>query len=367
MDTTAPDIVFDENGVSDYYHNFHRNILPAWRTDEKGRSDLFATAEKIKKLGKNKEFDCILGVSGGLDSSYTTYIAKEVLGLRPLLFHVDTGWNSAQAVSNIKKLCDGLNLELFTEVINWEEMKDLQAACFNAQIPDLDLPQDIAFFSALYKFAVENNIKYVLTGGNYSTECCLEPQEWGSYPGIDKTLIKDIHKRFGKVPLQTFPIVDILTYRLYYKYIRGMTVIKPLNFIPYIKQDAEKLLEQRFGWKKFQQKHFESRFTRFFESFWLPRKFGYDKRRAYFSSLILTNQMTRGEALERIAEPEFDEQFFSQEFDYVAKKLGFTIRELKTVFEGKNKTYRNYKNKKVIINFGAEVSMFLGLEKRLYR
>lgn len=367
MDTTAPNIVFDENGISDYYHHFHRNILPAWNTGEKGKKDIFAIAGKIKKFGKDKDFDCILGVSGGLDSSYATYLAKEILGLRPLLFHVDTGWNSAQAVSNIKKLCDGLNLELFTEVINWEEMKDLQSACFTAQIPDLDLPQDIAFFSSLYKFAVENNIKYVLTGGNYSTECCIEPQEWGAYPGIDKTFIADIHHRFGKIPLRTFPIIDILTYGIYYKYIRGLTVIKPLNFFPYIKWEAEKLLAERFGWQKFQQKHYESRFTRFFEGFWLPRKFGYDKRRAYFSSLILTNQMTRDEALERIAEPEFDEYFFAQEFEYVAKKLGFTIPELKTLFEGKNKTYRDYKNKKSIINFGAEVSMFFGLEKRLYR
>lgn len=367
MDTTAPNIVFDENGISDYFHHFHRNILPAWQTDERGKKDILLTAEKIKKFGKEKDFDCLLGVSGGLDSSYATYIAKEILGLRPLLFHVDTGWNSAQAVSNIKKLCDGLNLELFTEVINWEEMKDLQAACFTAQIPDLDLPQDIAFFSSLYKFAVENNIKYVLTGGNFSTECCIEPQEWGAYPGIDKTLIADIHHRFGKIPLRTFPIIDILTYGIYYKYIRGLTVIKPLNFFPYIKQEAENLLAERFGWQKFQQKHYESRFTRFFEGFWLPRKFGYDKRRAYFSSLILTNQMTRDEALERIAEPEFDEHFFTQEFEYVAKKLGFTIQELKALFEGENKTYRNYKNKKLIINFGAEVSMFLGMEKRLYR
>ena len=321
MDTSDPNIIFDENGISDYYHNFQNVMLPNWNTDERGMKELMIVAEKIKQEGIGKDFDCIIGLSGGLDSSYAVYVAKEIMGLRPLVFHVDAGWNTQQAVGNIEKLIDGLGLDLYTDVINWEEMKDLQVAFLKSQISDQDLPQDYAFFSGLYKFARKNKIKYVLTGSNISTECCREPEEWGGYSGIDKRLVHDIHNQFGKKPLITFPLVDILSYKVYYRYVLGMQVIKPLDMLPYIKVDAEKLLEERFGWQKFQHKHHESRFTRFYEDYWLPRKFGYEKRRAHFSSLILTNQMTRDEALERIAKPEMDEQFLKQEFEYVANKL----------------------------------------------
>ena len=367
MDTSDPSIIFDENGVSDYYHNFQNIILPNWHTDERGMKELMVVAEKIRKEGIGKDFDCILGLSGGLDSSYAVYAAKEIMGLRPLVFHVDAGWNTQQAVGNIEKLIDGLGLDLYTDVINWEEMKDLQVAFLKSQIADQDLPQDYAFFSGLYKFARKNKIKYVLTGSNISTECCREPEEWGGYAGIDTRLVHDIHKKFGKKPLKTFPLVDILSYKLYYRYVLGMQVFKPLDMLPYVKVDAEKLLEERFGWQKFQHKHHESRFTRFYEDYWLPRKFGCEKRRAHFSSLILTNQMTREEALERISKPEMDEQFLKQEFEYVANKLDLTVEELQTIFEEKNKTYRDYKNKKFIIDLGAKTMRFLGLEKRLFR
>lgn len=367
MDTSDPGISFDANGISDYYHNFHKNILPNWHTDEAGEQELIKIAEKIKKEGVGKDFDCIIGMSGGLDSSYAVYIAKEKMGLRPLIFHVDAGWNTQQAVSNIEKVVDGLGLDLYTEVINWEEMKDLQVAFLKSQIADQDLPQDYAFFSALYQFAKKYKIKYILTGSNFSTECCREPEEWGGYAGIDKTLVNDIHKKFGKIALKSFPIVDILVYKLYYKYFIGMEVIKPLNLIPYIKEDAEAILHERFGWEKFLHKHHESRFTRFYEDYWLPRKFGYEKRRAHFSSLILTNQMTREEALERISRPELSEQFLTQEFEYVANKLDLSIAELTAIFKGENKTYNDYKNKKYMIGLGTRVMKFLGLEKRLFR
>jgi len=367
MDTSDPHIVFDENGISDYYHNFTRNILPNWHTNEQGERELLKTADKIRKEGKGKDFDCIIGVSGGLDSSYTTYITKEKLGLRPLVFHVDAGWNTQHAVGNIEKLLNGLSLELYTDVINWEEMKDLQVAFLKSQIADQDMPQDIAFFSSLYKFARMHRIKYVFTGGNYSTECCREPEEWGAYPGIDSTLINDIHRKFGRIPLVSFPVVDIFNYKLFYRYILGMRVIKPLNYIPYIQRDAEKLLFEKFGWEKFQHKHHESRFTRFYEDFWLPKKFGYEKRRAHFSSLILTNQMTREEALRRISKPEMSEEFLKQEFEYVANKLGLTVTELQEIFNGENKTFRNYKNKHALIGLGAKAMKIFGLEKRLFR
>lgn len=367
MDTSDPNIVFDDEGVSDYYHNFQKNILPYWHTDERGYNELMRTAEKIKKDGKGKDFDCIIGLSGGLDSSYTAYVAKEIMGIRPLLFHVDAGWNTDKAVGNIEKLCNGLGLELFTEVINWEEMKDLQRAYFKAQIPGIDAPQDIAFFSALYKFARKHKIKYVLTGANYSTECCKEPPEWGAYPGIDKILVMDIYKKFGAGKLKTFPILDILEYKVWYQVFLGMKVFKPLNYVPYIKKDTEELLFQKFGWEKFQHKHHESRFTRFYEDYWLPRKFGFDKRRAHFSSLILTGQMTREEALDRISRPELDEQTLKNEFEYVAHKLDFTVEELKQLFEGENKSYKDYRNKRYIISLGSKILTGLKLEKRLIR
>ncbi|MFW7343402.1 N-acetyl sugar amidotransferase [Pollutimonas sp. H1-120] len=367
MDTSDPRIHFNHAGKCDYCNNFEFNIKPNWHTDEQGYAQLMEVAQKIKASGSGRDFDCIIGLSGGLDSSYTAYIAKEIMGLRPLLFHVDAGWNTDQAVGNIEKLVNGLGLELFTEVINWEEMKDLQVAFLKAQIPDQDLPQDVAFFSGLYKFARKHKLKYVLTGGNFSTECCREPEEWGGYPGIDRTLVMDIHRKFGSRPLKSFPIVDIMTYKLYYRYVKGMQIFKPLNLVPYIKKDAEALLQNKFGWQPFQHKHHESRFTRFYEDYWMPRKFGYEKRRAHFSSLILTGQMTRQDALERMSKPEMDEHFMKQEFRYIANKLDLTEDELQAIFEGPNKTYRDYKNKKWLIGLGATVMQKLGLEKRLFR
>jgi N-acetyl sugar amidotransferase len=367
MDTSDPEIVFDSDGVSDYYHNYHDSILPNWHTDERGNSELMRQAELIKKDGKKRDFDCIIGLSGGLDSSYAAYVAKEIMGLRPLIFHVDAGWNTQQAVSNVEKMVNGLGLDLFTEVINWEEMKDLQRAFLKSQISDQDLPQDAAFFSGLYKFARKYKIRYVLTGANYSTECCREPEAWGGYPGIDTILFSDIHKRFGSIPLRTFPLVDILTYKIYYRYVHGMRVFRPLNLVPYIKKDAESTLSERFGWQPYKHKHHESRFTRFYEDYWMPKKFGYEKRRAHFSSLILTGQMTRDEALDRISRPEMDEQFLRQEFEYVATKLDFTVDELQSIFEGENKTYRDYKNKRFLIGLGAKTMSWLGMERRLFR
>jgi N-acetyl sugar amidotransferase len=367
MDTSDSKISFDDRGWCDYCRHFHSKILPVWHPDNSSEAKLLEVAENIRKQGNGRDFDCIIGLSGGLDSSYTAYIAKERLGLRPLLFHVDAGWNTDQAVGNIEALVDGLKLDLYTEVIDWEEMKDLQVALLKSQIPHQDIPQDTAFFSALYKFARLNNIKYVLTGGNYSTECCREPEEWGAYPGIDRTLILDIHSRFGTKPLATFPIVDVFTSKLYYKYIFGMNVFKPLDLIPYVKKDAEIELERRFGWKKFMHKHHESRFTRFLEDYWLPRKFGFDRRRAHFSSLILTGQMARQEALDRIARPELDEHFIHCEFEYVAHKLDLTVGELRAIFLGEGRSSYDYRSKRSLIEIGSRVMSVLGLEKRLYK
>ena len=367
MDTSDPHITFDARGWCDYCNNFHTTIKPSWNTGQAGELALKVVADKIKREGQGRDFDCIIGLSGGLDSSYAAYIAKEKMGLRPLLFHVDAGWNTDQAVGNIEKLVDGLGLDLYTEVINWEEMKSLQLAFLRSQIADQDLPQDGAFFSALYKFARKHKIKHVITGSNFSTECCREPEEWGGYPGIDKKLFLDIHEKFGTRPLISFPIVDIFVYKVLYQHILGMEIVKPLNLVPYIKKEAEETLGRLFGWQKFQHKHHESRFTRFYEDYWMPKKFDYHKRRAHFSSLIMTGQMTRDEALARIAQPEMDEHFLKQEFEYVANKLGLTVAELQEIFDGENKTYRDYKNKRWAIGVGANAMRWLGLEKRLFR
>ena len=367
MDTSDKNIYFDKHGLCDHCNNFILNIQPNWHTDINGNIELKKISAKIRSYGRESDFDCIIGLSGGLDSSYTAYIAKEVMGLRPLLFHVDAGWNTDQAVSNIEKLVDGLGVELYTEVINWKEMQDLQVAFLKSQISDQDIPQDTAFFSSLYKFARQNKIKYVLTGGNYSTECCREPDEWGAFPGIDKILIGNIHKKFGLKELKTFPIIDALVYKIFYHMILGMKVVKPLNLTPFIKENAEALLNEKYGWKSFKHKHHESRFTRFYEDYWLPSKFGYEKRRAHFSSLIMTGQMTRDEAIERLKKPEMDDKFMKLEFEFVANKLGLSVVELQEMFDGKNKSFHNYKNKYKIFNLGGKLLNLLGLERRQYR
>lgn len=366
MDTSDSQISFDVAGVCKYCRHFEQTIQPNWHTDARGEAQLHQCANNIKKEGKGKSFDCILGLSGGLDSSYTAYLAKEVMGLRPLLLHVDAGWNTNQAVSNIEKLVDGLGLDLYTEVINWENMKQVQLAFLKSQIPDQDLPQDAAFFSALYQFAKKYKIKYILTGSNYSTECCREPVEWGGYLGIDKTLFRDICKKFS-TSNKTFPLIDIFTYKVYYRYRYGMRVIHPLNYTPFIKKEAEKLLYDKFKWESFLHKHHESRFTRFFEDYWLPKKFGYEKRRAHFSSLIMTGQLSRDDALIRIAKPELDELTLKQEFEYVANKLCISVDELQSIFEGTNTTARQYKNKMLLIKCGAYVMNMLGVDRRLIK
>jgi len=367
MDTTDSNITFDDRGWCDYCRNYHDNILPNWHPNKQGGIMIAQVIDKIKKDGKGREHDCLIGISGGVDSSYVTYLAKEKFGLRPLLYHVDAGWNTHVSVNNIQRLVDGLGLDLYTEVIDWSEMKDLQLAFFKAQVANIDIPQDLSFFSSLYNFGVKNNIKYILTGANYSTECVREPNEWGAYYPTDMRFVRDIHRRFGQRPLKTFPTSNIFTYKLYYTYIKGMHVVKPLNYVPYIKESAIQELTDRFGWQRYVQKHHESRFTRFVECFWLPKKFGYDRRKAHLSSLILTNQMTREEALSRISKPEIDEQAMMQDFEYVAKKLDLSVSELWNLFNGENKTYRDYKNSMPIIDLGTKIMRIFGLENRVVR
>ena len=367
MDTSDSKIKFDSNGLCEYCNNFEKKIKPECKNLKRNNIILEELSKKIKEAGKNKDFDCIIGLSGGLDSSYAAYIAKEKMGLRPLLFHVDAGWNTDLAAGNIEKLVDGLDSDLYTKVANWDLVKRMQVAFLRSGIPDQDLVQDAVFFSELYKFARKNNVKYIITGSNYSTECCREPEEWGGYLGIDKSLFKNIWNLHGDGRPNNLYLVDTIISKIWYQKILGMKTVYPLNLINYIKTDAEKELNNKFGWQPFKHKHHESRFTRFYEDYWLPRRFGFEKRRAHFSSLIMTQQMTRDEALQRISTPEMNEDFLKQEFEYVAHKLDLTREELQELFELPKKYYYNFKNKRWIINLGANLLRYLGLEKRYFR
>ena len=366
MDTTDSKISFDEKGWCDYCLNYYQNIEPNWHPNEVGEKMLAPMIEKIKKDGKGRDHDCLIGLSGGADSSYVTYLAKEKFGLRPMLFHVDAGWNSQEAVNNIEMLVDGLGLDLYTEVIDWTEMQDLQLAFFKAQVPHVDTPQDHAFFAGLYNFAAKHGHKYILTGANYSTECVREPLEW-HYHASDLRQIKDIHRQYGQHPLKNFPTADIFKFKIYYRFVKGVRVVKPLNYVPYIKEKAMKEMTKLFGWQTYDYKHYESRFTRFYEGYWLPKKFGYNKHRAHFSSLILTQQMTRDEALEKIEKPAYDKEMISHDFEYIAKKLDLTSSDLKSLMDGENKTYKDYKNSMRLIGLGTSLLRLLGIQRAIIR
>jgi N-acetyl sugar amidotransferase len=366
MDTSDPGITFDANGVCDHCANFYNNLQPHWQTDERGAAKLARIADQIKKEGEGRDHDCMIGISGGIDSSYLTYFAKEKLGLRPLIFHVDAGWNSQQAVNNIEKLIEGLGLDLHTEVIDWLEMQDLQLAFLKAGVAYADLPQDLAFFSSMYQFAVRNGFKYILTGGNISTECVRQPLDW-AYWGTDLRYIRDIHKKFGTRPLKTFPMSSIFKYKIYYRYFKGLRVVRPLDYVPYIKADAVKVLVDKFGWQTYAHKHYESRCTRFIESYWMPEKFGFDNRRAHFSSLVLTKQMTREDALAQIAQKAYDPVEIEHDMEYFATKLGITTGEFRNLMSGPNRSWREYKNRHWLIQLGNRVLSAIGVQKVMIR
>ena len=361
MDTSDPGIRFDKFGISDHYHDFHNFVKPNWHTDHIGEGRLNALIHKIKKDGENKEFDSILGLSGGVDSSYLLHKAITEWGLRPLVFHVDGGWNSELAVHNINVMVDKLGVDLYTEVINWEEMRDFQLAFFKSGTPHLDIPQDHAFIATLYHFANKHNIKFILNGGNFSTECIQHPLEW-IYYGTDMYFINDIIDKFGTLKMKTYPFSSIFFHKIFLPYFKKVKVVKPLNYIPYLKQEAISLLEKEYGWRQYNIKHGESIFTKFFESYWLPERFGFDTRKVYLSSLILTDQMTREEALEIISKPAYDSNKIEEEFSYIATKLGITNKELQGYFEMPKKYYSDYKNLNKIFIMGAKFVNLFGIE-----
>jgi hypothetical protein len=341
MDTSDSKIVFDDKGICDHCNNFSKNVLPNWHPNDIGAAMFRRMVDRIKDSGKGKPFDCIIGMSGGLDSSYLLHLAVTEFKLRPLVFHVDGGWNTDLAVSNIQMLVERLGLDLYTEVINWQEMRDFQLAFFKSGVPHIDLPQDHAFVATLYHFANKHDIKYILNGGNFSTECVRNPKEW-LYYGTDMAQIKDIHRQFGTIELRTYPFSSVLFHKVYLRYIRGVQVIKPL-------------------------KHFESRFTRFYEGYWLPTRFSYDTRRVQYSSLILSDQMTRDEALERLKKPAYDPETIDEDFEYIATKLGISVKELRFYHEMPLKTYKDYKNREWMFDLGAKTLKSLGIERAVKR
>jgi N-acetyl sugar amidotransferase len=363
MDTSDPTIRFDSNDISNHYWDFYKYVKPNWIVGDLGKIKLYQTVERIKRISKGNDFDCILGLSGGIDSSYMLHKVVTEFGLKPLVFHVDGGWNSDIAVSNINSLVDKLNLDLFTEVINWEEMRNFQLAMFKSGVPHLDIPQDMAFIGVLYKFAQKYRIKTILNGGNISTECVLPPVSI-LYWGTDLTQIRDILNRFGSYPMNTYPFSSVFYHKIWLKYFKGVSVCKPLNYIEYKKDEAVKELQLKYGWKPYPQKHFESRFTRFFEGYWLPTRFGYDMRRNQLSSLILTGQITRDNALEILTHPPISSENADQEFKFVSNKLRISEDELRHYHTMPKKYYWDYANRKAIFDLGEKLMTIFGNTRR---
>lgn len=363
MDTTDPNIIFDHNGVCNHCNNFQNNIIPFLKNKNR-ENKLAKEIEYIKKKNSKKEFDCLIGLSGGVDSSYLLHLAVKKFNLRPLVFHVDAGWNSSIAVSNIEKMIDKLNLTLQTNVVYWPEMRDLQLSFFKAQVPHLDTPQDHAFFASTYNYAVKYKINNILNGGNFSSEGVREPLDW-HYHASDLYHLKDIHSKHGEILLKKFPLCGIFKYKIYYRYFKNIKVFQPLNYINYNKKDAINSLKDEYDWEEYSHKHYESRFTKFYEGYWLLKKFGFDKRKAHYSSLILSKQMTRDEALKKLNDDPIDNNDVKKELQYVANKLNINESELEAFFNGNNKSFRNYKSHFKIINFFTKILKILGIEKRV--
>lgn len=353
LDTSYPGITFDENGICNFFYDFHQHVKPNWYREE-GKSLLLDIVKKVKEDGKNRDFDCVIGLSGGLDSSFMLHEMVTKYNIRPLVFHVDGGWNSELAVSNINNLIDKLNLDLFTEVIDWQEMKEFQLAMFKSGVPHLDIPQDMAFVSVLYKFANRYKVKYIFNGGNISTECVPRPLDL-IYWGTDMLHIKDILDQFSSKKLVNYPFSSAFYHKFYLRFFKGVKVFKPLNYMRYNRLDSIQTLSNLYNWKPYSQKHFESRFTRFFEGYWLLKRFNFDMRRIDLSSLILTEQLSRDEALKILEEPPLTIDDALRDFRYVASKLEISESELNDFEEMEKKFFYDYKNNNKLFGLGEKI------------
>ena len=331
MDTTDPDIWFDENGVSSHALEYDEMFAEVVDAAQGGKrlGELDALVAKIKKAGEGKPYDCIVGVSGGVDSTYLIMQAVK-LGLRPLAVHFDSGWNSELAVNNIENLVTSLGVDLYTHVVDWREMRDLQLSFFKASVANCDIPTDHAFGWVAFQQAKKYGIKYILSGSNYVSESIL-PQAWG-YTSDDAKHLKAIQKRFGSVKLRSYPIMGFYKRHIWYPLVRRIVTVRPLNLMPYHYAQAKKQIADEVGWRDYGGKHYESVFTRYFQGYYLPKKFGFDKRKAHLSSLILSGEITRDQALEQMESSNYDEKLRIQDHEFIAKKLGVTTTELEQIF-----------------------------------
>lgn len=338
MDTSDPEITFDEAGVcnhcTDALARMNRELLGPV---ERERA-LNALVDKVKADGKGKEYDCIIGVSGGVDSTMVAYEVKR-LGLRPLAVHFDNSWNSELAVDNVKRALDRLGIDLYTHVVDWEEFRDLQLCFLKASVANCEAPTDHAITALLFRMASKYRLRYILNGGNLATEAIL-PISWGHY-NQDLKHLKALHRRFGQRPLRTMPTITVMDY-LYYVFVRGTRTVPFLNYINYRKEDAKQLLTKELGWRDYGGKHYESVWTRFFQGYYLPTKFGYDKRRAHFSTLICSQQMSREQALAEMDRPAYDPELLRQDLQFVLKKFGLTQADFQAILDTPGKKATDY-------------------------
>ena len=340
MDTTDSEIVFDDKGHCNHCNGyFEEDKYYAYKGEETDLQ-LEKLVSKIKEDGKNSDYDCMVGVSGGVDSTYVAYLTKK-LGLRVLTFHFDNGWNSELAVKNVENIVKKLDFDYQTWVVDWEEFKDLQLSFLKSSVANAETPSDQAFLAASYKLCSKYNIKYILSGSNFATEGIL-PNSCG-YNAKDVKHLKAIHKIFGKIPFKTYPLLGF--YReVYYTYIKKIKMIRLLNYVPYVKEDAMKIIQNELGWVYYGGKHYESVFTRFFQAYYLPKKFNYDKRLAHLSTLICSGQISREDALKEMQIETYPAELLEQDKEYVMKKLGLNKLELDEIIEAPAKTYRDYPN-----------------------
>lgn len=357
MDTSDPDIEFDVSGVCSHCHNFDQNLLQQWHPDESGKQMLDEIVAQIKREGKGKPYDCVIGLSGGVDSSYLAYVARKQLGLRLLAVHVDAGWNSELATRNIENIVCKLDIDLHTYVVDWNEMQDLQRAFLRAGLANQDVPQDHAYFAALYRDAQAYGLRYVLSGGNIATESIM-PEEW-AYNAMDLRHLEAVHRQFGSRRLKTFPRVGFFRYYFWNRYVKRMRVIRPLNYLPYVKNEAITMLERELDFQYYGGKHFESRFTKWQQLYYRPRMFGYDERRAYLSSLVLSGQMTREQALTTLAGDVENERQVEKDTDYILEKLGISEEEFQQIMAKTPKTFRDYPSNYTLFNFKTALREWL--------
>lgn len=367
MDTTDLEISFDKRGMCNHCYKFDDLTSKRWFPNEEGKKKLETIFNKIKQTGKKQEYDCIIGLSGGVDSSYLAIVMKDY-GLRPLTVHVDAGWNSEFAMHNIERIVKYCGYDLHTHVMDWQEIKDLQLAYLESGVANQDVIQDHAFFASIYHFAVKNNIKYVINGGNIATESVF-PKSW-HHDAMDAINLKAIHQRYGKQKLQQFRTINFMEYFFYYPFIKGLTTIRPLNFMPYHKDKALEYLKKKVAFKEYRRKHGESRFTKFFQNYYLPIKFNIDKRRAHLSSQILSGDLTRDQALQELLVPLYEEIELQEDKYFIAKKLGISVKELEQFIHKKGHYYYEYPNwdlkYKFMVNVKKLVQKIIGRNVKSY-